>query len=218
MKLITEVTHDVNFISEAKEDGSGKNYFIEGIFMQAEKKNRNGRRYPAKTMAEEVKRYNKEYVKSKRAMGELGHPDGPTVNLERVSHLIENLATDGNDVIGRAKILETPYGKVVKSLMDEGVKLGVSSRGMGTLKQKGDYNEVQEDFMLAAVDIVADPSAPDAFVNGIMEGKEWVWSNGLLREQEVAELQKELQRVRTISRNELNEAAVLAFEKFMSKL
>ena len=217
MKLITETIEDIEVLTEANTKG-GKDYKIKGVFMQADIKNRNGRVYPVATLSKEVSRYTTEYINKRRAFGELGHPDGPTVNLERVSHLIENLATDGNDVIGRAKILETPYGKVVKSLMDEGVKLGVSSRGMGTLKQKGDYNEVQEDFMLAAVDIVADPSAPDAFVNGIMEGKEWVWSNGLLREQEVAELQKELQRVRTISRNELNEAAVLAFEKFMSKL
>tara|TARA_Y100001938_G_scaffold143727_1_gene217018 strand:- start:385 stop:1032 length:648 start_codon:yes stop_codon:yes gene_type:complete len=215
MKLITETTHEVQLVSEAKEDGSSKNYFIEGIFMQADKKNRNGRRYPGKILEKEVKRYNKTYVEPRRAMGELGHPDGPTVNLERVSHLIENLNVEGSDVIGRAKILETPYGKIVKNLMDEGAKLGVSSRGMGSLKQKGDYNEVQDDFMLSAVDIVADPSAPDAFVNGIMEGKEWVWDSGILKEKQIEEMRRE---VRKASARDLSEAKLNAFKKFISKL
>ena len=215
MKLITETTHEVQLVSEAKEDGSSKNYFIEGIFMQADKKNRNGRKYPGKILEKEVKRYNKAYVEPRRAMGELGHPDGPTVNLERVSHLIENLNVDGSDVIGRAKILETPYGKIVKNLMDEGAKLGVSSRGMGSLKQKGDYNEVQDDFMLSAVDIVADPSAPDAFVNGIMEGKEWVWDSGILKEKQIEEMQRQVRRA---SARDLSEAKLNAFKKFISKL
>ena len=215
MKLITETTHEVQLVSEAKEDGSSKNYFIEGIFMQADKKNRNGRKYPGKILEKEVKRYNKSYVEPRRAMGELGHPDGPTVNLERVSHLIENLNVDGSDVIGRAKILETPYGKIVKNLMDEGAKLGVSSRGMGSLKQKGDYNEVQDDFMLSAVDIVADPSAPDAFVNGIMEGKEWVWDSGILKEKQIEEMQRQVRRA---SARDLSEAKLNAFKKFISKL
>ena len=215
MKLITETTHEVQLVSEAKEDGSSKNYFIEGIFMQADKKNRNGRKYPSKILEKEVKRYNKAYVEPRRAMGELGHPDGPTVNLERVSHLIENLNVDGSDVIGRAKILETPYGKIVKNLMDEGAKLGVSSRGMGSLKQKGDYNEVQDDFMLSAVDIVADPSAPDAFVNGIMEGKEWVWDSGILKEKQIEEMQRQVRRA---SARDLSEAKLNAFKKFISKL
>jgi len=180
MLLITETTEDVNYIVEANEDSGSKNYFIEGIFMQAEQKNRNGRVYPRNTLMKEVSRYTKELVEGKRAMGELGHPEGPSLNLERVSHIITELKEDGDNIVGKAKVLNTPYGKIVKNLIDEGAKLGVSSRGMGSLKKSDDgTNEVQEDFMLAAVDIVADPSAPDAFVNGIMEGKEWVWNNGL---------------------------------------
>jgi len=185
MFLITEHLEDVQYIKEDTKDGEKSNYFIEGIFMQSEKKNRNGRVYPKKTLMDEVKRYNESYVKSNRAMGELGHPEGPSVNLERVSHIIKDLKVEGNDVIGKAKILDTPYGKIVKNLMDEGAKLGVSSRGMGSLKQRNGINEVQRDFMLAAVDIVSDPSAPDAFVNGIMEGKEWVWDNGIIRAREI---------------------------------
>jgi len=213
MFLITEHVEDVTFL---KEDNDGKtNYFIEGIFMQSEKKNRNGRVYPRKVLMDEVKRYSKSYVKSSRAMGELGHPDGPTVNLERVSHLIKELKVEGNDVIGKAKILETPYGKIVQNLMDEGAKLGVSSRGMGSLKQKSGVNEVQSDFMLSAVDIVADPSAPDAFVNGIMEGKEWVWDNGVIRAREIESYKKLIEGA---SMRELEEKKLLAFNKFMSKL
>jgi len=213
MFLITEHVEDVEFITE---DNNGvKNYFIEGIFMQSEKKNRNGRVYPRKVLLDEVKRYNKSYVKSNRAMGELGHPDGPTVNLERVSHIIKELKVEGDNVKGKAKILETPYGKIVKNLMDEGAKLGVSSRGMGSLKQKNGVNEVQDDFMLSAVDIVADPSAPDAFVNGIMEGKEWVWDNGVIRSKDI-ESYKEL--IETASKRELEEKKLLAFNRFMSKL
>ena len=169
MLLITEVNDNVNLVTE--EVNGEKQYHIDGIFMQAEQKNRNGRVYPKKTLMKEVQRYNNEYVKTNRAMGELGHPDGPQLNLERVSHLIKELRVDGNDIYGRAKILDTPYGKIVKDLVKEGVKIGVSSRGMGSLKQVNGINEVQEDFNLAAVDIVADPSAPDAFVEGIMEGK-----------------------------------------------
>lgn len=215
MKLITETTHDVAFISEATEEGGSKNYFIEGIFMQAEKTNRNGRVYPIKVLADEVKRYNKNYVKPRRAMGELGHPEGPTVNLERVSHLIESLKIEENDIVGRAKILDTPYGKIVKNLVDEGAKLGVSSRGMGTLKQNGKVNEVQKDFMLSAIDIVADPSAPDAFVNGIMEGREWIWDNGILREQELVKICNLIQKT---SKRGLDEAKIKAFKQFMSNL
>jgi hypothetical protein len=176
MKLITEVyDQDIQFITEAKEDG-GKNYFIEGVFMQGDIKNRNGRIYPMEILMKEVDRYNKEYIKQNRAYGELGHPQGPTINLERVSHMIKELYQDGSDVIGRAKIMtETPMGKIVKNLMDEGAKLGVSSRGMGTLRQKNGVNEVQNDFQLAtAADIVADPSAPNAFVEGIMENVDWL--------------------------------------------
>ena len=214
MFLITEHIEDVEFLTEEGKDGV-KNYSIEGIFMQSEKKNRNGRVYPHEVLASEVKRYNKEYVKNNRAMGELGHPDGPTVNLERVSHIIKELKVDGNDVKGKAKILDTPYGKIVKNLMDEGAKLGVSSRGMGSLKQKNGVNEVQKDFMLSAVDIVADPSAPDAFVNGIMEGKEWVWENGVIRSKDIESYKK---LIETASKRELEEKKLQAFNSFMSKL
>jgi len=214
MKLITETTENIRYITEDKEDGK-KNHFIEGIFMQAETKNRNGRVYPKSILMKEVKRYAKEYVKGNRAMGELGHPEGPSLNLERVSHIIHQLKEDGNNVWGRAKVLDTPYGNIVKNLMDEGAKLGVSSRGMGSLKQKNGVNEVQEDFMLAAVDIVADPSAPDAYVNGIMEGKEWVWENGCLKEHEIAEYER---IIKTASSRELEEKSLSVFADFLSKL
>ncbi len=213
MLLITEHVESINFLTEDK-DGT-KTHFIEGIFMQSEQKNRNGRVYPKKVLMNEVKRYNEEYVKKSRAMGELGHPEGPTVNLERVSHLITDLQEDGDDIRGRAKILDTPYGKIVKNLMDEGAKLGVSSRGMGSLKDNKGVNEVQDDFMLAAVDIVADPSAPDAFVNGIMEGKEWVWNNGILQEKQI-ECYKAC--ICKASSQDLDEQKISAFKDFMSKL
>jgi hypothetical protein len=183
--------------------------------MQAEQKNRNGRVYPKKTLINEVSRYNDEYVKTGRAMGELGHPEGPQLNLERVSHLIKELRVDGNDIYGKAKILDTPYGKIVKDLVKEGVRIGVSSRGMGSLKQKNGINEVQDDFNLAAVDIVADPSAPDAFVQGIMEGKEWVWENGILTAKTVEAHQKHIRRA---SKSDLEEAKLYAFADFLSKI
>ena len=217
MKLICEVNEEVKYIAEAKEDGT-KNYFIEGIFMQGDIKNRNGRMYPADVLEREVKRYSKEYIDKKRAYGELGHPSGPTINLERVSHMIQSLERDGSNFIGKAKIMtETPYGKIVKSLMDEGATLGVSSRGMGSLKAgKGGVAEVQKDFYLAtAADIVADPSAPDAFVEGIMEGKEWVWDNGVIREKVIADYE---QHINTASRAELEEAKLRVFKDFLSKL
>lgn len=178
MKLITEVNDaDIQFISEAKEDGS-KNYYIEGVFMQGEIKNRNGRMYPITTLAKEMDRYNEEYIKQNRAFGELGHPQGPTINLDRVSHMITNLQQEDSNIKGRAKILNTPMGNIVKNLMDEGAKLGVSSRGMGSLKEQDGINVVQDDFQLAtAADIVADPSAPNAFVNGIMENVEFWYDN-----------------------------------------
>ena len=177
MKLISEEATNVEFLTEVKKDG-GKNYFIEGISMQANKKNRNGRIYPTEVLQKEAKRYTEEFINKKRAFGELGHPDGPTVNLERVSHMIEELEEVDQNFMGRAKILDTPYGKIVKSLIDEGAQLGVSSRGMGSLKSgKDGISEVQGDFYLAtAADIVADPSAPDAFVAGIMEGAEWIYN------------------------------------------
>jgi hypothetical protein len=218
LKLICEVNEDVNYITEEKDDSGKKSYFIEGVFMQGDIKNRNGRVYPASTLATEVARYNKEYVNKKRAYGELGHPQGPTINLERVSHMITELKQDGSNFMGKAKIMtETPYGAIVKSLMDEGAQLGVSSRGMGSLKAgKAGAQEVQKDFYLAtAADIVADPSAPDAFVNGIMESKEWVWENGVIREATIADYETEIKKA---SKSELESVKLKVFENFLSKL
>ena len=215
VKLIAEAVEEVEYITEEKE-GGGKNYKIRGIFMQADIKNRNGRIYPMEVLDEEVKNYNKKFIKQNRAFGELGHPDGPTVNLERVSHMITSLKPDGKNFIGEAKIMDTPMGKIVKNLMDEGAKLGVSSRGMGSLKQRGGANVVSDDFYLAtAADIVADPSAPNAFVEGIMEGKEWVWNNGSLVEAHVADLKKKFD-VKKHQRQVNLEA--LEFAKFLQKL
>ena len=213
MLLITEVNDNVNLVTE--EVNGERQYHIDGIFMQAEQKNRNGRVYPKKTLMNEVQRYNNEYVKTNRAMGELGHPDGPKLNLERVSHLIKELRVDGNDIYGRAKILDPPYGKIVKDLVKQGVKIGVSSRGMGSLKQVNGVNEVQEDFNLAAVDIVADPSAPNAFVEGIMEGKEWVWENGILTARRIETYKK---HIKSASKSNLEEAKLYAFADFLSKI
>ena len=216
MKLISEEAIEVDFVTE-EDENKKKNYFIEGIFMQSETKNRNGRVYPKVILQKEVKRYTDKFINTKRAFGELGHPDGPTVNLERVSHMITELVEDGANFVGRAKIMDTPYGKIVKNLIDEGAKLGVSSRGMGSLKPVQDgLQEVQSDFYLAtAADIVADPSAPDAFVSGIMEGKEWIWDNGLLKEKEIVEYQKRVERATEISRNKVR---IEAFENFITKL
>ncbi len=215
MKLICEVNEEVKYLEEEK-DGK-KGLFIEGIFMQGDIKNRNGRVYPKEVLAKEVKRYNKEYIDKKRAYGELGHPQGPTINLERVSHMITQLQQDGSNFVGKAKIMtETPYGQIVQSLIKEGAQLGVSSRGMGSLKQKNGANEVQNDFYLAtAADIVADPSAPNAFVNGVMESKEWVWDNGIIREADVADMQKD---IKTASKSELEDVKLKVFEDFLSKL
>ena len=215
VKLFSEAVEDVEYITEEKE-GGGKNYKIRGIFMQADIKNRNGRVYPMEILGEEVKKYNKNFIEQNRAFGELGHPDGPTVNLERVSHMITSLEPDGKNFIGEAKIMDTPMGKIVKNLMDEGAKLGVSSRGMGSLRQKGGANVVSDDFYLAtAADIVADPSAPNAFVEGIMEGKEWVWNNGSLVEAHVADLKKRFD-VKKHQRQVNLEA--LEFARFLEKL
>jgi len=215
VKLISEAVEEVEYITEEKDDG-GKNYKIRGIFMQADIKNRNGRVYPMEVLDEEVKKYNKNFIQQNRAFGELGHPDGPTVNLERVSHMITSLKPDGKNFIGEAKIMDTPMGKIVKNLMDEGAKLGVSSRGMGSLRQKGGANVVSDDFYLAtAADIVADPSAPNAFVEGIMEGKEWVWNNGALVEAHVADLKKKFD-VKKHQRQVNLEA--LEFARFLEKL
>ena len=214
MKLITENIESVELITEEK-DGKKQRY-IEGVFLQSEVKNRNGRIYPFKVLDNEVKRYNEEYIKPGRALGELGHPDGPTVNLDRVSHRIVSLKSEGNNFIGKAQILDTPNGKIAKTLLGEGVKLGVSSRGMGTLDKQEGVSYVMDDFMLAtAADIVADPSAPDAFVNGIMEGKEWVWSNGILKEQTVDKYQ---QAIKSASKSELEEKTLKVFEHFLSSL
>tara|TARA_B100000029_G_scaffold115155_1_gene107635 strand:- start:440 stop:1087 length:648 start_codon:yes stop_codon:yes gene_type:complete len=215
MKLISEAVEDVEYITEEADNGK-KNYKIRGIFMQADIKNRNGRVYPYEVLEKEVRKYNKNFINEKRAYGELGHPDGPTVNLERVSHMITKLHPDGKNFMGEAKILGTPMGNIVKNLMDEGAKLGVSSRGMGSLDSKNGANYVRDDFYLAtAADIVADPSAPNAFVEGIMEGKEWVWNNGSLVEAHVAELKKKFDVIQR-QRNAKFEA--LEFAKFLKKL
>ena len=215
IKLISEAVEEVEYITEEKE-GGGKNYKIKGIFLQADIKNRNGRVYPMEVLQKEVSRYNKKFINENRAYGELGHPDGPTVNLERVSHMVTSLTPDGKNFIGEAKVMETPMGKIVKSLMNEGGKLGVSSRGMGSLDQKNGANYVRDDFYLAtAADIVADPSAPNAFVEGIMEGKEWVWNNGALMEAELVELKRKFD-VKKRQRDANMEA--LEFAKFLKKL
>ena len=214
MKLITESIEDIRILTEEK-DGE-KHLYIEGVFLQSEIKNRNGRIYPFDVLNKEVERYSEEYVKAGRALGELGHPDGPTVNLDRVSHKITSLKAEGNNFMGKARILDTPMGKIAKSLLGEGVKLGVSSRGMGSLKEENGVKYVSDDFMLAtAADIVADPSAPDAFVNGIMEGKEWVWEGGLLRERQIQEIKKEIDNS---SKVELEEKMLKAFDQFLSNL
>lgn len=214
MKLITETIEDVKVITEGT--GDNKKLYIEGVFLQSELKNRNGRVYPFEVLSKEVNRYNEEYVKTKRALGELGHPDGPTVNLDRVSHRITSLRAEGHNFMGKAQILDTPMGKIAKSLLEEGVQLGVSSRGMGSIDRREDTAYVMDDFMLAtAADIVADPSAPDAFVNGIMEGKEWVWDNGILKEAKVAKYQRYISES---SRRELEERTLKVFENFLSGL
>ena len=215
VKLISEEIQNVEYICEEKENGN-KDYKIRGVFMQADIKNRNGRVYPMEVLNKEVRRYNKEYINEKRAFGELGHPDGPTVNLERASHMITKLYPDGKNFIGEAKIMSTPMGEIVKTLMDEGAKLGVSSRGMGSLDQKNGANYVRDDFYLAtAADIVADPSAPNAFVEGIMEGKEWVWNNGTLVE---AELERMKRRIETRVRKRQTNENTLEFLRFLKKL
>ena len=215
VRLFSEVVEEVQYITEAKE-GGGKNYKIKGIFLQADIKNRNGRVYPMAILEKEVTRYNKKFINENRAYGELGHPEGPTVNLERVSHMVTELYPDGKNFVGEAKIMETPMGKIVKNIIDEGGKLGVSSRGMGSLDQKNGANYVRDDFYLAtAADIVADPSAPNAFVEGIMEGKEWVWNNGALVEAELVELRRKFD-VKKRQRDAKIEA--LEFAKFLKKL
>ena len=215
MKLITEyVEQNLEMICEAKKDGS-KNYFIEGVFMQSEKKNRNGRIYTKESLEKAVEKYVTEQVKTGRAVGELNHPEGPTVNLDKVSHKITDLHWQGNDVVGKASILKTPMGQIVEGLLEGGVKLGVSSRGMGSLVQKNGAQYVGDDFMLSTVDIVQDPSAPSAFVNGVMEGVEWVWDNGLIRQQDIEEIETE---IKSAPRKDLQVAEIRAFKNFLSKL
>ena len=215
MKLICELTETVDY--ELIEEGDKpKQYFIEGIFMQSERKNKNGRIYPMPVLEKEVNRYVREYVEPKRAFGELGHPDGPTVNLDRASHMITSLKKEGKNFVGRAKVLDTPNGKIVKCLIDEGARLGVSSRGMGTLKPDKKAQVVQDDFYLAtAADIVADPSAPNAFVEGIMEGKEWIWNNGILHEKYIERARDNIRKASSI---ELEEVKLSEFKNLLSKL
>lgn len=215
MKLITEqIDSGIQYITEAKQNGKTE-VFIEGIFMMADAKNRNGRIYESKILQPAVEKYIEEQVKTGRAVGELNHPDGPTINLDKVSHLITDLRFEGNNVIGKAKILETPMGQIVKGLLEGGVKLGVSSRGMGSLEQRNGVNYVKNDFHLATVDIVQDPSAPSAFVNGIMEGVEWIYENGVLTPQEIDEIETEIKRT---PKAQLAEAQVRVFQHFLSKL
>jgi hypothetical protein len=214
MKLITEITEDIKYIKENVGNGE-KTYFIEGIFMQSGVKNRNGRIYPQGTLLKECNRYINEYVDKGRALGELNHPTGPTVNLDRVSHIVKELHEDGQNIYGKAKVLDTPMGKIVKNLIDEGAQLGVSTRGMGSLKSKNGYQEVQEDFMLAAIDIVADPSAPNAFVNGIMEGKEWIYENNSWSERET-EAAKRL--IKNSSGRSLEKNIVKIFEQYFRNI
>ena len=214
MKLITEQIEEVKFLTE---DNNGtKSHYIQGVFLQGEIKNRNGRVYPIDILEREVGRYTEQNISKNRALGELGHPEGPTVNLDRASHKIESLVREGNNYIGKAKILDTPMGQIAKSLLDEGVSLGVSSRGVGSLREMGGANYVRDDYQLAtAADIVADPSAPVAFVEGIMEGKEWVWDNGLLKEQEVSQIKKQIDSATLYN---LQERKVSAFEQFLKGL
>ena len=217
MKLISEFNDYAvePVIVESNENGK-KDYFIEGIFMQSEIKNRNGRIYPKEVIQKEVKRYNKEFVEQDRAFGELGHPEGPTINLDKVSHMIEKLEEDGNNFVGRAKILSTPNGQIVKNLIDDGAKLGVSSRGLGSLESKGNAQYVKDDFQLAtAGDIVADPSAPEAFVEGIMEGVEWVYESGILKAKDIDEMQKEMKTARL---NKLEETKLNLWKRFVENL
>lgn len=216
MKLIKEHTEEVKLIVEEAKGTKEKNYFIEGVFLQANLKNRNGRMYPKEVMQKEVDRYSKEYINKNRAFGELGHPDSPTINLDRVSHMIKELRLEGDNYIGKAKIMDTPYGKIVKNLIDEGAQLGVSSRGLGSLVQKNGVQLVQDDFMLAtAADIVADPSAPDAFVEGIMEGKEWIY-NASTKSWVIAEQIRN--DIRKMTAKQVSESQARMFQTFLNSL
>jgi len=217
MKLITELVENVKTITEAREDGK-KNVFIEGVFLQADITNRNGRCYPSEIMEKEVERYSNAFIKTNRALGELGHPDGPSINLDRVSHSIIELKQVGNDFIGKAKILETPMGNIARNLIESGVQLGVSTRGMGSLKEVNGVQVVQDDFFLAtAADIVADPSAPNAFVDGIMEGVEWVWDNGVLKASQLEKAKKHINEAASKKdKKALEEAKLRVFNYFLT--
>ena len=215
MKLIREEIETAKVTITEGKNGK-KSHFIEGVFLQGEIKNRNGRMYPISTLQREAKAYNSKYIEKGRALGELGHPDGPTINLDRVSHLITSLKQEGNNYVGKARLLDTPMGNIAKNLIDEGVKLGVSSRGLGTIRERDGVKVVMDDFMLAtAADIVADPSAPDAFVNGIMEGKEWIYNNGSVQEQTVEQIKK---RIDNAALNQMEQVKLSAFNQFMSQL
>ena len=214
MKLISEEVVNAEYLIEEK--NGKKEYKIKGVFLQANIKNRNGRVYPREILVREVNRYTKEFINKNRAFGELGHPDGPTVNLERVCHMVKSLTPDGDNFIGEAKIMDTPYGKIVKGLIDEGAQLGVSSRGMGSIMNRNGINYVKDDFYLAtAADIVADPSAPDAFVEGIMESREWIWNNGVLKQVELEEWKRQIQDAK---RSVLEEKKLDIFKSFLTKL
>ena len=215
MKLIREEIETAKVTITEGKNGK-KNHFIEGVFLQGEIKNRNGRMYPISTLQREAVNYNKKYIEKGRALGELGHPDGPTINLDRVSHLITSLKQEGNNYVGKARLLDTPMGNIAKNLIDEGVKLGVSSRGLGTIRERDGVKVVMDDFMLAtAADIVADPSAPDAFVNGIMEGKEWIYNNGSVQEQTVEQIKK---RIDNAALNQMEEVKLSAFNQYLQGL
>jgi len=215
MKLIREEIETAKVTITEGKNGK-KSHFIEGVFLQGEIKNRNGRMYPISTLQREAKAYNSKYIEKGRALGELGHPDGPTINLDRVSHLITSLKQEGNNYVGKARLLDTPMGNIAKNLIDEGVKLGVSSRGLGTIRERDGVKVVMDDFMLAtAADIVADPSAPDAFVNGIMEGKEWIYNNGSVQEQTVEQIKK---RIDNAALNQMEEVKLSAFNQFLQQL
>ena len=214
MKLITETVEDIQTLVESNESG-GKTYKLRGVMMESDTQNRNGRIYEGKILKKETQRYINEYVNKNRALGELNHPSGPTVNLDRVSHMVTNLKENGKQILGEAKIIDTPMGNIVKNLIDAGAKLGVSSRGMGSLEKRGGVNYVKEDFTLAAIDIVADPSAPNAFVDGILEGKEWVWNNGLLVEKQIAQYERQLKRT---PKRKLEENAIKLFSDFLRHL
>lgn len=214
MKLITETVEDIQTLVESNESG-GKTYKLRGVMMESDTQNRNGRIYESKILKKETQRYINEYVNKNRALGELNHPSGPTVNLDRVSHMVTNLKENGKQILGEAKIIDTPMGKIVKNLIDAGAKLGVSSRGMGSLEKRGGVNYVKEDFTLAAIDIVADPSAPNAFVDGILEGKEWIWDNGLLVETEISNYERTIKR---IPKRKLEEDTINLFAKFLRSI